>query len=93
MSVVFASMSSQPPFARRCSLLRWSGARVQAATWRRVVTWLIAHDAADLGLTMDLSKLVVTMEWLIAGAYVIPIYSMWCAIEDRHCMFGLRQPL
>ena len=43
---------------------------------------------------MDRSKLeVVTMEWLIAGAYVIPICSMWCAIEDRHRMFGLRQPL
>ena len=43
---------------------------------------------------MDLSKLeVVTMEWLIAGANVISICSMWCAIEDRHRMFGLRQPL
>jgi len=43
---------------------------------------------------MDLSKLeVVTMEWLIAGAYFIPICSMWCAIKDRHRMFGLRQPL
>ena len=62
--------------------------------WRGVVTWLIAHDAADLGLPMDLSTLeAVTMEWLIAGASVNTIRNMWSAIEDRHRMFGLRQPL
>ena len=47
-------------------------------------------------LPMDLSTLeVVTMEWLIAGASDNTIRSMcqWCAIEDRHRMFGLRQPL
>ena len=62
--------------------------------WRGVVTWLIAHDAADLGLPMDLSTLeAVTMEWLIAGASVNTIRNMWSAIEDRHHMFGHRPPL
>ena len=62
--------------------------------WRGVETWLIPYDAADQGLRMDLSTLeVVTMEWLIAGASDNTIRSMWCAIEDRHCMVGHRQPL
>jgi hypothetical protein len=55
---------------------------------------LISIRRGGSRLPMDLSTLeVVTMEWLIAGTCVIPICSMWCAIEDRHRMFGLRQPL
>ncbi len=62
--------------------------------WRGVVTWLIPYYAADQGLPMDLSTLeVVTMEWPIAGASDNTIRSMWCAIEYRHRMFGLRQSL
>lgn len=62
--------------------------------WRGVVTWLLAHDAADQGLPMDLATLeAVTMEWLIAGASVNTIRNMWSAIEDRHRMFGHRPPL
>jgi hypothetical protein len=43
---------------------------------------------------MDRSTLeVVTMEWPITGASDNTIHSMWYAVEDRHHMFGLRQPL
>ena len=61
---------------------------------RGVVTWLISIRRGGSRLPMDLSTLeVVTMEWPIAGASDNTIRSMWCAIEDRHRMFGLRQPL
>ena len=62
--------------------------------WRGVVTRLTPYNAADQGLPMDRSTLeVVTMEWPITGASDNTIHSMWYAVEDRHHMFGLRQPL
>ena len=63
-------------------------------SWKGVVTWLLAYDAADQGLPMPLETLEgLTMEMLIAGASVNTIKNVWCAIEDRHRMFGHRPPL
>ena len=63
-------------------------------SWRMVVTWLLAHNAADQGLPMTKALLeALTMELLIMGASVGSIRNTWSAIENRHRMFGHEPPL
>ena len=64
------------------------------ASWRTVVTWLLAHDAADQGLPMSKALLeALTMELLLMGSSVGSIRNIWSAIENRHRMFGHEPPL
>jgi hypothetical protein len=59
-----------------------------------VVTWLLAHNAADKGLPMPKEILdALTMELLIMGASVGSIRNTWSAIENRHRLFGHTPPL
>ena len=64
------------------------------AAWRTVVTWLLAHDAADQGLPMSRALLeALTMELLLMGLSVGSIRNIWSAIENRHRLYGHEPPL
>ena len=64
------------------------------ASWRTVVTWLLAHDAADQGLPMPKAILeALTMELLLMGLSVGSIRNIWSAIANRHTMFNRDSPL
>jgi hypothetical protein len=76
------------------SQLEQSSRAAYYASWRMVVTWLLAHNAADKGLPMPKEILdALTMELLIMGASVGSIRNTWSAIENRHRLFGHTPPL
>jgi hypothetical protein len=76
------------------SQLEQSSRRGYFASWRTVVTWLLAHDAADQGLPMTKKLLdALTMELLLMGATVGSIRNIWSSVEDRHRTYGHTPPL
>ena len=76
------------------SQLEQSSRRCYFASWRTVVTWLLAHDAADQGLPMTKELLdALTMELLLMGSSVGSIRNIWSSVEDRHRTYGHAPPL
>ena len=89
-----AELSSLFRAAVMPSQLERSSRQGYFASWRTVVTWLLAHDAADQGLPMPRSLLeALTMELLLMGLSVGSIRNIWSAIENRHRMYGHEPPL
>jgi hypothetical protein len=76
------------------SQIEQSSRRGYFASWRAVVMWLLAHDAADQGLPMTKELLdALTMELLLMGATVGSIRNIWSSVKDRHRTYGHAPPL
>ena len=76
------------------SALEQSSRQGYFASWRSVVTWLLAHDLADKGLPMTREVLeALTMELIFLGLSVGSIRNIWSSIENRHRIYGHQPPL